>query len=230
MKKVFNLSVVLAVLFAAFTFTSCDNDDDDAASITIALNQSGIFTSGDLIAGTITSPDEDLTKVTIMKEGSAVKTYTSFNSLPIQKGNNGVYAISISDVTATGEYKMIAESKTGREERSFTIQPNIDWASGTNTISQNGTYYYKQGTTTGTLVVSVLTTASVAVSLDGKATVTLSDTGNSYLKKDGTSSAQSGVNAANFLLAKRNGQAQIVDKDGLTTPIAGAEAVVFVRQ
>lgn len=30
MKKVFNLSVILAVLMAAFSFTSCSDDDDDA--------------------------------------------------------------------------------------------------------------------------------------------------------------------------------------------------------
>lgn len=120
MKKVFNLSIILAVLAAAFTFSSCGKDKEDSAQITITFNQSGTFGEGDAVTGTISSPDEDLTKVVILKDGNAVKTITSFKELPIMKGTDGKYTIFIDGLTP-GDYNLRAESKTGESSKGFSI-------------------------------------------------------------------------------------------------------------
>ncbi len=128
MKKVFNLSVILAVLIAAFSFTSCSDDDDDAAQITITFNQNGKFASGDDVTGKIVSAEEDLTKVVILLNGNAVKTITKFNSLPILKGDNGVYTMVI-DGLVDGSYTLRAESKTGESSAAFTVGSAVNYTS-----------------------------------------------------------------------------------------------------
>ena len=124
MKKVFNLSVILAVLMAAFTFTSCGDDDDDAAQITINFNSNGVFLCGDDVTGNIQSYEEELTKVTILENRSAIKTYTSFKSLPIM-GQSGLYSIIIFGLSY-GSYTMRAESKTVDTSANFTIGDEYD--------------------------------------------------------------------------------------------------------
>jgi uncharacterized protein (TIGR02145 family) len=203
--------------------------DETPATITIQLDKDGSFESGEYVMGKIISAEEDLTKVVVLKDGVVVKTITSFKEMPILKGNDGEYIVVIPGL-ADGSYTLRAESKTGENSASFTIAVSIDWSKGRNTISENGTYYYKQGATTGMLVVSELTEESVKVALDGKAAVTLSDAEKSYLLKDGTASYQAGANASNFLLAKKAGNATIIDKDGLKTAIEGAVGVLFVKK
>jgi hypothetical protein len=227
MKKVFNLSIILAVL-AAFTLTSCNPEEEDAATVTITLDKTTL-SEGEALTGKIIS-DNNLKEVTILKDGSTLADYptTDFGTGKPISGKDGSYIIRIDGLLA-GSYTIRATDKNGKEaNKSFTVE--FDWTSGVNTISENGAYYYKQGTTTGTLVVSELTEASVKVALNGKAAVTLSDAGTSYLLKDGTASNQAGVNASNFLLAKKSAVATIVDKDGLSTAIEGAEGVLFVKQ
>ena len=79
----------------------------------------GVFLSGDDVTGNIQSYEEELTKVTILENGSAIKTYTSFKSLPIM-GQSGLYSIIISGLS-DGSYTMRAESKTGETSANFTI-------------------------------------------------------------------------------------------------------------
>jgi len=126
MKKVFNLSVILAVLVAAFTFSSCGKDKEDAAVITVKFDQGGTFGSGDNVTGTITSADEDLTKVTLFNEdGSARLNWTSFNALPILKGKDGAYTIVIPSLP-DGKYSLQAFSKTGDSgKKDFTVGNSV---------------------------------------------------------------------------------------------------------
>ena len=231
MKKVFNLSIILAALTAALTFSSCGNDDDkEAPEIVIgSITETGVY--GQILT------DSDLKSVDLQQDGRSVTGWPKSDfkdaGQPIS-GKDGNYNINISGLTPGTKYKLVAVDKADKQDsKEFTTlggAPVIDWPSGTNTITANGTYYYKQGTTIGQLVVSSLSATSVKVSLDGKAEVTLSDADMSYLLNDGTASKQAGVNADNFLLAKKNGVAVLVDVDGLSTTIAGAQTVTFVKK
>jgi len=189
-----SLFLILAVA-VPFLFTSCDSDDN-AAEITIAFNQSGVFKSGDAIVGTITSIEENLTKVVILLDGKAVKTYTSFNNLPIKKGENGAYAVFISDITEEGTYTLRAESKTGENSKTFTVASAIEYTVTKIVVETGKTYGYKQGSTIGTFHVNAASTGSVEVTIGDQKVVLLSDSGNSYMLSSFT--------GANFATAKDN--------------------------
>ena len=238
MKKVLNLSVIFAVLMAAFSFSSCGGSEDEknAPVITISYNE----LSG--ITGQITS-DEDLAKVDLQLNGTSVSGFpiTKFDAGNMISGKGGSYAVSIPAAgLVDGTYRLIATDKGDRVATSNAIKvgediPTTDkWKDAVNTISANGTYEYKQGNKEGVLVVSGLTATSVTVNLDDQGDVVLSDSGNSWLMKDGKSSNQAGAkaNASNIVLAKKGGVAVIVDYTGTTAgqngELTGATSVKFI--
>ena len=113
MKKVFNLSIILAVLTAALTFSSCGGDED-AAEITITFNSNGQFASGDVVLATITSLDEKLTSIELWSGGSKLKNLT----IPAEA--NGVYVLNIPGLD-DGSYTLKVTSKTGAEQKDFRV-------------------------------------------------------------------------------------------------------------
>ena len=113
MKKALNLSVIFAVLMAAFSFSSCSKDED-AATITIHFNQNGEFGSGDAAVATITSLDESLKTIELWSEGSKLK------NIEIPNDNDGVYVVSIPELE-DGAYLLKVTSSTGAAEKDFTV-------------------------------------------------------------------------------------------------------------
>ena len=111
MKKVFNLSVILAVLASALTFTSCSDDDDDAPEILINVQTVASTAVIDITC------DEDLTSVALWKGGSKVKDLDLKDGL--EKENKTVFTLlNLED----GDYKVrVACEGNGEAEESFTI-------------------------------------------------------------------------------------------------------------
>lgn len=111
MKKVFNLSVILAVLASALTFTSCGDDDDDAPEILIDVQ-----TVASTAVINITC-DEDLTSVALWKGGSKLKDLDLKDGL--EKENKTVFTVvDLKD----GDYKVrVACEGNGEAEEKFTI-------------------------------------------------------------------------------------------------------------
>lgn len=186
------------------------------------------------LIGTISS-SVDLQTVSLIKNGVVVTGYPTSDfgaGSAVSKIVDGVYQVAIHGLSA-GNYSLVVTDMGNRQTtKTFNIieagSTIIDWTRGTNSIIANGTYYYKQGNVTGEVVVSNLTDKSVSVSIDGKPVVILSDSEASYLLKDGTASTKSGVTETNFLFAKKNGSPSIVDNNGISNPITGAEPVIFV--
>jgi uncharacterized protein (TIGR02145 family) len=97
----------------------------ETANITILLYNNGIFLSEDVVTGSITSSEEDLTEVAVLKDdGEVVATITSFNSLPVLKEDNGVYAVLLSDLTE-GSYVLRAKSKTSINFAKFELVKTV---------------------------------------------------------------------------------------------------------
>lgn len=111
MKKVFNLSVILAVLASALTFTSCGDDDDDAPQILINVQTVASTAVIDITC------DEDLTSVALWKGDSKVKDLDLKDGL--EKENKTVFTLlNLED----GDYKVrVACEGNGEAEEKFTI-------------------------------------------------------------------------------------------------------------
>ena len=118
MKKVFNFSVILAVLAAALTFSSCSKDED--YKLTIKFDRSGKFESGDKVTGTVTSSkglkSAAILKVTESGGETTVEQTTKFDqsSFVIDKKSNDEYSIDKSGL-ADGNYKLKVTDKDGNE-------------------------------------------------------------------------------------------------------------------
>ncbi|MDR1729175.1 MAG: hypothetical protein LBR52_00730 [Prevotellaceae bacterium] len=109
MKKVLNLSVILAVLMAAFSFSSCGKDDENAAKISIEIETT---TTNAIVV--ISSPDEKLSTIELWENGSKLK------NIDIPAEVNGIYTVTITQLT-DGEYTLKATSNSGAAEKKFTI-------------------------------------------------------------------------------------------------------------
>ena len=201
MKKVFNLSVILAVLTAAFAFTSCNSDDDE---VSINLDKT-TFNVGDPVTGVITSTANlDNVKILII-DGLNEDTYltiTDFKATsPIVKSGEE-YTFRITGLSA-GTYKMRATDKNGIEStRGFTVtssNPTIVYDLNSFEAKEGDSYLYQydNGAKTGEFTI-----AEVSASGDGFKVVfsdgieaTLSFLGDSYLTVNGTTLNTDGVRA-----------------------------------
>jgi len=184
MKKVLNLSVILAVLVAAFSFTSCGGDEEkDAPVISVGLN-----TNGDL-TGTIKS-DSDLKSVTLERNGNTVTGFpvTSFGVGSMIVGKDGSYNVTIPAalVATVGNYALIATDKSDLKGTfTFKVEDTpdpIEYKHSQISVVAGNTYGFKQGSIEGTITIVSIETGKVVFTLNQSAAqITLSDAGTSYL-------------------------------------------------
>jgi uncharacterized protein (TIGR02145 family) len=148
----FSIWLLLSLCMAAVSFSSCEKEDDkngtstendkdkddnkpSGVTISILFDKDGSFVLGEEVTGSITSAEEDLQKVIVMKaNGEVVETITTFEVLPIMKKNNdGEYMVSIGGLTE-GRYLLKATSKTGVNTANFEL---VKSGSGENTDDDN---------------------------------------------------------------------------------------------
>lgn len=250
MKKI---SIILAACVAALGFFSSCSDDVEEPSVNL-LNTNGVITAG--VAEEVTfgykveKGTENIASLTVVLSQEGVEltqelvkidatTTTSPKLSDLNKAggytfefvrtfqNEGKYEVLITAIDKDGE--------KGYKKATITIGDGVDkWASAVSEIKADGTYAYKQGNKEGKIVVSNLTEASVTVKLDNNAEVVLSDAGDSWLKKDGTtrggvgeSNGTTAEEYATLLCAKKNKAAAIVS--GELTSVGAAEGLVFVE-
>lgn len=111
MKKVFNLSVILAVLASALTFTSC-SEDEDAPFVGIAVETTA---TNAIVAVTC---DNDLTAVELWQDGSKLK------NIDLKSGQEvgNVTSFTISGLTTGAKYVVkVTCDGNGAGEKEFTV-------------------------------------------------------------------------------------------------------------
>jgi uncharacterized protein (TIGR02145 family) len=89
-------------------------------SFSIKFDKKGRFSSGDTVTGNIISSEEELTEVVVLKDEVVIATITRFDTLPVLKGESGVYRISLPDL-ATGSYGLTAKSATSEYSVKFEL-------------------------------------------------------------------------------------------------------------
>ena len=228
MKKVFNLTVMLAALMTAVMFSSCGSDED-AATITIDFNQGGKFVTGETVTATITSKEEKLTSIELWKGTSKDKNLT------IPDAKDGVYTLNITGL-ADGSYTLKVASKTGATEGSFTIAPPADiWEGAANQIvvETNKSYLCKQDGVEYTIEIVSATKDAITLKLDNGSSVELGDaaTLKSFISQSGVAMSQpdANTNAGSVLFAKLSGSSVLTTATAnIANPIAGAKLTVFI--
>jgi len=131
MKKVFNLSVILAVLMAAFSFTSC-SDDEDNATVEITLDNNGAFKAGAAATGSINA-EAEIESITLFTVKGGAENSMAQQSAQMTEAAKGetAYAFRIERL-AIGTYKLSVTDgdgnissvtfNVGGEVKTFTLQ------------------------------------------------------------------------------------------------------------
>lgn len=206
MKKVFNLSVILAVLASALTFTSC-GDDDDEATITIT----GTENAGEYVI----SAEAEIDEIAIYKESGDNESKMTSESEALTKAAKGQTTFLVDfSLFGEGTYKMSVKDKDGREEikKNITVGSvaELNWVDEIE-VSTGDEVFYKNADGQGSIYVVMANEASITVQIgEGKA-VTISDAGDSYILPDGTTSGFSALNweTSQILVAKVNGKSKL---------------------
>lgn len=183
MKKVFNLSVILAVLASALTFTSCD-DDDDEATITIT----GTENAGEYVI----SAEAEIDEIAIYKESGDNESKMTSESEALTKAAKGQTTFLVNfSLFGEGTYKMSVKDKDGREEikKNITVggAATYNFSAKSIAVEAGKEYVYSkkagEGAAEGSFKVTAAEKGSVTLEIGGK-TVTLSDAGASWLSND----------------------------------------------
>ncbi|MBO4806939.1 MAG: hypothetical protein J5554_12975 [Paludibacteraceae bacterium] len=122
MKKVFNLSVILAVLMAAFSFTSCSDDDDDA-KIEFSKSADGKSVTITAEAGIQKIEIEPVSATGSVKDvtGSA-KGETTYK-FSLENLEDGKWKITVTDKDDNKAFETVTVgSESSNSGETFTIQ------------------------------------------------------------------------------------------------------------
>jgi len=142
--------------------------------------------------------------------------------------NAGKFVVAIEAIDKDG--KTASKTVTINVEKEAVVDP---WKNATSSITADGTYLYKQGNTTGKIVVSKLTTTSVTVKLDDYAPADLGDAANqqSWLLNDGKASSQANAvaNPSKIVCAKISGKAEVGSYELTKAGEAGLAGAVFIK-
>lgn len=203
MKKVFNLSVILAVLAATFSFTSCSEDSEDAAAVNIKVETT---TTGAIV--TISS-DEDLTAVELWQNGSKKSNIDVKSGSNKGKATSNVYTLT--ELENGAKYSIKAETATGASEKEFTVGGNggnngsedilcnLDEAS----VKAGDVIFYEHNGQQGQLQVISADAAAIKFSFNGLSEIELSDAGKSYLSINGSAIGLADAKAAGEIIVAK---------------------------
>lgn len=186
MKKVFNLSVILAVLASALTFTSCSDDDDEATIDFIKAEGQNAWTI---------NAEAGIESIELYAVNGDESEYLKEISEGITKEAKGKTTYLLKDLEA-GTYKVNVTDKDGlKKEKTIEVGAGADvelnWVDEIE-VSNGDLVYYKNADGQGEIYVVMANEASITVQINGGKAVTISDAGESYILPDGSTS---GINA-----------------------------------
>ena len=213
MKKVFNLSVILAVLASALTFTSC-SDDDDEATITIT----GTENAGEYVI----SAEAEIDEIAIYKESGDNESKMTSESEALTKAAKGQTTFLVNfSLFGEGTYKMSVKDKDGREEikKNITVGSvaELNWVDEIE-VSTGDEVFYKNADGQGSIYVVMANEASITVQINEGEAVTISDAGDSYILPNGTTSGIGALKdkweTAQILVAKVMGKSMLAGGNG----------------
>lgn len=213
MKKVFNLSVILAVLASALTFTSC-SDDDDEATITIT----GTENAGEYVI----SAEAEIDEIAIYKESGDNESKMTSESEALTKAAKGQTTFLVNfSLFGEGTYKMSVKDKEGREEIKKNIKvgsvAELNWVDEIE-VSTGDEVFYKNADGQGSIYVVMANEASITVQINEGKAVTISDAGDSYILPDGSTSGIGALKdkweTAQILVAKVMGKSMLAGGNG----------------
>lgn len=213
MKKVFNLSVILAVLASALTFTSC-SDDDDEATITIT----GTENAGEYVI----SAEAEIDEIAIYKESGDNESKMTSESEALTKAAKGQTTFLVNfSLFGEGTYKMSVKDKDGREEikKNITVGSvaELNWVDEIE-VSTGDEVFYKNADGQGSIYVVMANEASITVQINEGKAVTISDAGDSYILPDGSTSGIGALKdkweTAQILVAKVMGKSMLAGGNG----------------
>jgi hypothetical protein len=198
MKKVFNLSVILAVLASALTFTSCSDDDDEATIDFIKAEGQNAWTI---------NAEAGIESIELYAVNGDESEYLKEISEGITKEAKGKTTYLLKDLEA-GKYKVNVTDKDGlKKEKTIEVGAGADvelnWVDEIE-VSNGDLVYYKNADGQGEIYVVMANEASITVQINGGKAVTISDAGESYILPDGSTSGFSALNweTTQILVAK----------------------------
>lgn len=212
MKKVFNLSVILAVLASALTFTSCSDDDDEATIDFIKAEGQNAWTI---------NAEAGIESIELYAVNGDESEYLKEISEGITKEAKGETTYLLKDLEA-GKYKVNVTDKDGlKKEKTIEVGAGADvelnWVDEIE-VSTGDEVFYKNAKGQGKISVVKADEASITVKVDGGEDLIISDKGDSYILPDGTTS---GINAlkdkwetAEILVAKVMGKSMLAGGNG----------------
>lgn len=209
MKKVFNLSVILAVLMAAFSFTSCTDDDDDA-NISIKVSSTA---AGDAAYVTVTA--DDIESIMVGQNGSLKE----ISSDDLKLAKNGK-EFKISNLTKGQKYTIQVRTKDAQKSVDFVAGQDLDDNGGEDgdivcdkdevAVKAGDVIYYEHGSQVGQLTVVEASAASITLETVFGSKIVLSDAGTSYLSINSTAMGINDAKEAGEILVAKVSKEQII--------------------
>ena len=210
MKKVFNLSVILAVLMAAFSFTSCSDDDDDSTIEISKIEGQDSYTI---------KAEAGIKSITVYQVSGSEESKLKAESEAYTSEFKGKELAAVSFAGyADGTYKIAVEDKDGNQ-KSKTVTVGAGNEGGDDDVTCNkdelsvkagDVIFYEHGTQKGQF--TVVSASANAITLENVLgnSIELSDAGASYIGVNGTAiKLAAAKEAGEIILAKVNGKAMV---------------------
>lgn len=184
MKKVFNLSVILAVLASALTFTSCSDDDDEATIDFIKAEGQNAWT----INAEAGIDEIELSKI---ENGETTLDQTLSKTLTDEAEGKTTYILDFDKLGLSGDFEItVIDKDGGKKEKKVTVgaaAATYNFSAKSIAVEAGKEYVYSkkagEGAAEGSFKVTAAKAGSVTLEIGGK-TVTLSDAGASWLSND----------------------------------------------
>ncbi|MEE0997867.1 MAG: hypothetical protein U0L74_10945 [Paludibacteraceae bacterium] len=184
MKKVFNLSVILAVLASALTFTSCSDDDDEATIDFIKAEGKNAWT----INAEAGIDEIELSKV---ENGKTTLDQPLSKTLTDEAEGKTTYILDFDKLGLSGKFEItVIDKDGGKTKMDVTVGAaavTYNFSAKSIAVEAGKEYVYSkkagEGAAEGSFKVTAAEAGSVTLEIGGK-TVTLSDAGASWLSND----------------------------------------------